>query len=65
MSEYRCYEFLAIDRLLSGATQGDMRAISSRARIGSTSLVDGYDWGDLKADPLKLLERPFGGGFAN
>jgi hypothetical protein len=59
VSEYQYYEFLAIDRPLSSAAQAELRAISTRARITSTSFVNSYDWGDLKADPLKLLERHF------
>src|SRR5262249_24576286 len=37
----------------------ELRAISSRARISATSFVNTYDFGDLKADPLKLLDRYF------
>ena len=59
MSEYQYYEFLAVDRPLNGAAQAELRAISSCARITSTSFVNSYDSGDLKADPLKLLERRF------
>ncbi len=59
MSEYQYYELLAVDRPLDGVAQAELRAISSRARISSTSFVNSYDWGDLKADPLKLLERHF------
>ena len=59
MSEYQYYEFQAIDRPLGAAEREQLRAISSRARITATSFVNSYDWGDLKADPLKLLERYF------
>ena len=59
MSEYQYYEFQAIDRPLEAAEREQLRAISSRARITATSFVNSYDWGDLKADPLKLLERYF------
>jgi hypothetical protein len=59
MSEYQYYEFQAIDRPLEAAEREHLRAISSRARITATSFVNSYDWGDLKADPLKLLERYF------
>lgn len=59
MSEYQYYEFLAVDRPLDAAAQAELRAISTRARISSTSFVNSYEWGDLKADPLKLLERYF------
>src|SRR5262245_66674490 len=59
MSEYQYYEFLAIDRPLDAAAQAELREISSRARISSTSVVNSYNYGDLKADPVKLLERYF------
>ena len=59
MSEYQYYEFQAIDRPLGAVEREQLRAISSRARITATSFVNSYDWGGLKADPLKLLERYF------
>jgi hypothetical protein len=59
MSEYQYYEFQAIDRPLGNGEREQLRAISSRARITATSFVNSYDFGDLKADPLKLLERYF------
>jgi hypothetical protein len=59
ISEYQYYEFQAIDRPLGAVEREQLRAISSRARITATSFVNSYDWGGLKADPLKLLERYF------
>src|ERR1035437_1363078 len=59
MSEYQYYEFQAIDRPLGADEREQLRAISSRARITATSFVNSYDFGNLKADPLKLLERYF------
>jgi len=59
MSEYQYYEFQAVDRLFDAPAREQLRAISSRARITASSFVNSYDWGDLKADPLKLLERYF------
>ena len=59
MSEYQYYEFQAIDRPLGADEREKLRAISSRARITATSFVNSYDFGNLKADPLKLLERYF------
>jgi hypothetical protein len=59
MSEYQIYEFAAIDRPLTAGERQELRAISSRARISATSFVNTYDFGDLKADPLKLLDRYF------
>jgi hypothetical protein len=59
VSEYQYYEFQALDRLLDAKARAELRAISSRARITASSFVNHYDWGDLKADPLQLLERYF------
>ena len=36
-----------------------LRSISTRAEITSTSFSNHYEWGDLKADPLQLLEKYF------
>ena len=37
----------------------ELRSISTRAVITSTSFTNHYEWGDLKANPLKLLEKCF------
>ncbi|WP_448639390.1 hypothetical protein [Geodermatophilus sp. URMC 63] len=59
MSEYQYYEFAAIDQPLSADKQADLRAISTRALITPTSFMNHYEWGDLKADPRRLVERYF------
>lgn len=59
MSEYQYYEFLAVDRPLDRAAQDALRSISSRARITATSFTNHYEWGDLKGDPAKFMERWF------
>jgi hypothetical protein len=59
VSTYQYYEFQAVDRLLDAEARARLRAISSRARITASAFVNHYDWGDLKADPLQLLERHF------
>ena len=59
MSEYQYYEFQAIDRDLTQADMNTLRSISTRAEITSTSFTNHYEWGDLKADPLQLLEEYF------
>ena len=59
MSEYRYYEFRAIDRSLDAAERDELRRISSRAEITSTSFVNEYNWGSLKADPARLVESYF------
>ena len=59
MSEYQYYDFKTIDRALTKAERDELRSISTRATITSTSFTNHYEWGDLKADPLKLLEKYF------
>ncbi|MFI5938501.1 hypothetical protein [Actinoplanes sp. NPDC051494] len=59
MSEYQYYEFVALDEALTAKQQGELRAVSSRGRITSSSFVNDYQWGDLKADPAKWMERYF------
>jgi hypothetical protein len=59
MSEYQFYDFRAIDRALTKAEMAELRSVSTRAAITSTSFTNHYEWGDLKADPLKLLEKYF------
>jgi hypothetical protein len=59
VSEYQYYEFAAIDHALDRRQQGELRAISTRALITPTGFVNTYEWGDLKADPRRLVERYF------
>ena len=59
MSEYQCYEFLALDRRLTAAEMEELRSISTRAEITPTRFWNEYHWGDLKADPAELLTRYF------
>ncbi len=59
MSEYQYYEFRTIDRPLTETEIDALGAISTRAEITSTSFTNDYEWGDLKADPLRLLEKYF------
>ncbi|MEW6220473.1 MAG: hypothetical protein AB1634_13195, partial [Thermodesulfobacteriota bacterium] len=59
MSEYQYYEFLAIDRPLTGTEMAELRARSTRARITPTSFVNEYSWGDLKGDPDDWMARYF------
>jgi hypothetical protein len=51
VSEYQYYEFVAVDRPLTPAQQGELRTLSTRARITASSFVNDYQWGDLKGDP--------------
>jgi hypothetical protein len=59
VSEYQYYDFRAIDRALTKAEMAELRSVSTRAVITSTSFLNHYEWGDLKADPLKLLGKYF------
>jgi hypothetical protein len=59
MSEYQYYEFLALDRPLTDQQRAELRSISSRAEITATRFVNEYQWGDLKGDPQKMVERYF------
>jgi hypothetical protein len=59
VSEYQYYDFKAIDHALAKTELAALHAISTRAVITTTSFTNHYEWGDLKADPLKLLEKYF------
>jgi len=59
MSEYQCYEFVALDRPLTPKQMAELRAISTRAEISPTRFWNEYQWGSFKADPAKLMERYF------
>jgi hypothetical protein len=59
VSEYQCYEFVALDRPLIAKEMAELRGISTRAEITPTRFWNEYHWGDLKADPAKLLARYF------
>jgi hypothetical protein len=59
VSEYQYYDFRAMDQALTKPEMAELRSISTRAVITSTSFTNHYEWGDLKADPLKLLEKYF------
>ena len=59
MSEYQYYEFQAVDRPLDEEDRKALRALSTRARITTTSFINHYNWGDLRADPAELVERWF------
>lgn len=57
MSEYQFYEFLAVDRPLTADQQASVRALSTRARITSTSFVNEYHWGNFKGSPDDLVRK--------
>ena len=59
MSEYQYYEFLAVDRPLTGPEMRELRAVSSRAIITATRFTNHYEWGNFKGDPRAWMERYF------
>jgi hypothetical protein len=59
MSEFQYYEFRALDRSLTRREMRELRAISTRAKITPTSFVNTYEWGDLKGDPNRFMEKYF------
>jgi hypothetical protein len=59
VSEYQYYEFLAIERTLNIKEMNELREISTRASITPTQFKNVYNFGDLKADPMKMLARYF------
>ncbi len=59
MSEYQYYEFLAVDRPLGYEEMADLRALTTRARITPTSLINTYEWSDFRGDPRALMGRYF------
>jgi hypothetical protein len=59
LSEYQYYEFIAVDRPLDRQQQAELRSLSTRADITSTSFINTYQWGDFKGDPRELMTRYF------
>ena len=59
MSKYQYYEFQAVDRPLTKEQMAELRALTTRATITPTRLVNEYHWGDFKGNPLVLMERYF------
>jgi hypothetical protein len=59
VSEYQYYDFRALDRPLTRNEMAALRSISTRAAITATSFTNHYEWGNLKANPSKLLEKYF------
>lgn len=59
MSEYQYNEFRALDRPLGQKEIDELRALSTRAEITSTSFTNTYHWGDFKGNPATLMDRYF------
>ncbi|EJG0996703.1 hypothetical protein C4G52_RS07100 [Vibrio parahaemolyticus] len=63
MSEYQYYKFERLDGYLDAKARQALRAISSRAEISATSFQVYYNYGDLEAEPFKLMLKYFDIGF--
>ncbi len=61
VSEYRYFEFQAIDRPLSKKEIAELRSYSTRARITPTSFVNEYSWGNFKGDADVWMDKYFDG----
>jgi len=59
MSEYQYFEFVAVDRPLTGEEMAQLRQLSTRAEITPTSFTNTYHWGNFGGDPLRMVERYF------
>lgn len=61
VSEYQYYSFLAVDHPLGREQIAELRALSTRAEITSTSFENHYNYGDFRGDPKALVEQYFDG----
>jgi hypothetical protein len=61
MSEYQRYEFMTIDRPLTGAQLKAVNALSSHIEASSSHAIIEYQWGDFKHNPIKVLHKYFDG----
>ncbi len=59
MSEYQYYEFLSLDRPLSEDDRKQLRGLSTRADITSTSFINTYNFGDFGGNPEEMMKRWF------
>jgi len=59
MSEYQYYEFHAIDKPLTERQMGELRKLSTRAEITTTSFTNEYHWGDFHGSPRSMMEKYF------
>src|SRR5579875_3822371 len=59
MSEYRYYEFQAIDRPLTREEMAELRALSTRATITPTLFRNVYNYGGFRGSPETLMEKYF------
>jgi hypothetical protein len=61
MSEYQRYEFMTIDRPLTGTQLDAVNSLSSHIEASATHALIEYHWSDFKHDPIKVLQEFFDG----
>src|SRR6266550_1915766 len=61
MSEYQRYEFMTIERPLTGEQLEAVEALSSHIEASSTHALIEYHWGDFKHNPIDVLHKFFDG----
>jgi hypothetical protein len=61
MSEYQRYEFMTVERPLTGEQLDAVEALSSHIEATSTHAIIEYNWGDFKHDPIDVLRKYFDG----
>lgn len=54
MSEYQCYEVVALERPLTAKQMAELCNVSTRAEITPTGFWNEYHYGDFKGDAAKL-----------
>ncbi|MFO0952374.1 MAG: hypothetical protein U0835_14745 [Isosphaeraceae bacterium] len=59
MSEYKYYEFRAIDRTLTAQEMKELRELSTRAEITPRSFTNEYAYGSFRGDPESMMEKYF------
>ena len=62
MSEYQRYEFMTIERPLTGEQLDAVNAPSSHIEASSTHAMIEYHWGDFKHNPIDVLHKFFSTG---
>ncbi|GER89094.1 hypothetical protein KDW_32560 [Dictyobacter vulcani] len=59
MSEYQYYEFMAVDRPLTGQQLKEVNKLSSHIDASASHAVIEYHWGDFKHDPIVVMRKYF------
>jgi hypothetical protein len=59
MSESQYYEFLALDKALTGSQLEELRQLSTRVEITATRFTNEYHWGDFRGDPEQMMATYF------